>query len=280
MLALAVYGAFEKHAGVNRRDAERVAPGPFSSYLGAGAALLYGAFIVVCFMGPLASILVESLTLRTAARGSSALGLGNYASLFARKGFAAAAFNTMVLGLSSATIAAATGFVFSVGLKRTRSTLASKVLPLLPLGVSSVVLAYGWNAALGRPSVFALAAVQAVTAYPFVLRAIQSSVGLSDERYVEAARMLGSSRLGSTLRVRLPMAVPALASGFALAFAMSAGDANAIIAAPVGGFETIALMLYRLAGAYRLNEACAAAVVLAVVTGFIFFMKDVRDGIA
>ncbi len=280
MLALAVYGTFERHAGLDRREAERAASAGFASRLGVAAALLYGAFIVLCFVGPLGSILVESLRLRTASRGASSFGLGNYVSLFARRGFAAAALNTIALGLSSATIAAATGFAFSVGLKRTTSTLASKVLPLLPLGVSSVVMAYGWNAALGRPSVFALAAVQAVSAYPFVLRAIQSSVGLSDERYVEAARTLGSTRLGSALRVRLPMAAPSLASGFALAFAMSAGDANAIIAAPVGGFETIALMLYRLAGAYRLNEACAAAVVLAMVTGFIFFLKDVRDGIA
>ena len=76
------------------------------------------------------------------------------------------------------------------------------------------------------------------------------------------------------------MAAPSIASGFALAFAMSAGDANAIIAAPVSGFETLALLLYRLAGSYRLNEACAAAVVLAAGTGFVFFWKDARDGLA
>jgi len=142
------------------------------------------------------------------------------------------------------------------------------------------VLAYGWNAVLGTSSVLAIVAVQAVSAYPFALRAIQSSVGISDERYVEAARSLGSSRLGATLRVRLPMAAPSIASGFALAFAMSAGDANAIIAAPVSGFETLALLLYRLAGSYRLNEACAVAVLLAVATGFVFFWKDARDGLA
>nr|HPG87998.1 ABC transporter permease subunit [Spirochaetales bacterium] len=153
----------------------------------------------------------------------------------------------------------------------------SKTLPLLPLGVSGVVLAYGWNSALGRSSTLAVAAVQAVSAYPFALRAIQSSVGLSDERYVEAARCLGSSRLGAALRVRLPMAASSIASGFAFAFAMSAGDANALIAAPVAGFETLALMLYRLAGSYRLNEACAAAVLLAIGTGFIFFIKDASD---
>lgn len=280
MLVLYAYSLFERRASGDRRDAEPSAPSCFSRPAGAFMALLYGGFILVCFIGPLASIFVESLTIRTVSRGVLTLGLENYVSLFSRRGFGAAILNTMVLGFSSATLAAATGFAFSVGLKRSRSSIAAKLVPLLPLGVSGVVLAFGWNAVLGTPSVFAIAAVQAVSAYPFVLRAIQSSVGLSDERYVEAARLLGSSRLGATLRVRLPMAGPSIASGFALAFAMSAGDANALIAAPVRGFETLALLLYRLAGSYRLNEACAAAVVLAIGTGFVFFWKDARDGFA
>lgn len=279
MLVLTVYGVFERRAARDRRDAEWAAPEPFRSAAGRLAALAYGAFIVIFFIGPLASIFAESLHVRTSAHGAGVWGLGNYASLFARRGFLIAAGNTMALGLGSALLASATGFALSVGLKRTRSTFLSRVLPLLPLGVSSVVLAYGWNMALGRTSVLALAMVQAVSAYPFALRAIQSSVGLADERYVEAARTLGSSRLGSALRVRLPIAAPSVLSGFALAFAMSAGDANAIIAAPVSGFDTVALMLYRLAGSYRFDEACAAAVVLALATGIVFFLKDARDGI-
>jgi len=280
MLALAAYGSFERRAAGDRRDSERSVPARFGSRAEVFAAVMYGVFIVACFIGPLASIFTESMTIRTAARSAGGFGWGNYASLFARKGFGAAIVNTVLLGLSSAALAAATGFALSVGLKRSRSGVVSKLLPLLPLGVSSVVLAYGWNAAIGRPSVLAIAMVQAVSAYPFALRAIQSSVGLSDERYAEAARSLGSSRLGATLRVRLPMAAPSIASGFALAFAMSAGDANAMIAAPVGGFETLALLLYRLAGAYRLDEACAAAVILALATGSIFFLKDARDGLS
>jgi thiamine transport system permease protein len=195
-------------------------------------------------------------------------------------GFLVSILNTILLGLGSAALASITGFALTLGLRRTGSPFMSKVLPLLPLAVSSVVLAYGWSTALGSASIFALAAVQAVAAYPFALRAIQSSVGVSDNRYAEAARTLGSSRLGATLKVRLPMAAPALGSGFALAFAMSAGDANALIAAPVSGFETLSLYLYRLAGAYRFDEACAAAVILAVLTGFVFFLKDARDGLA
>ncbi len=279
MVALSTYATFEHRAAGERRDAERTAPAGFRSVGGRIAAIGYGVFVIVFFLGPLSAILVESLRVRTQAHGAGIWGLTNYVSLVSRRGFLRASGNTIALGLGSALIASIAGFALSVGLKRTRSPFLSRVLPLLPLGVSSVVLAYGWSMALGHPSVVSLAMIQAVSAYPFALRAIQSSVGLADERFVEAGRTLGSSRLGSTFRVRLPLAAPSVLSGFALAFAMSAGDANAIIAAPVGGFDTVALMLYRLAGAYRFDEACAAAVILALFTGFVFFLKDARDGI-
>jgi len=280
MLALGMYALFESRVTVERRDTELSKPTGFKTVRGAAAALLYAVFISVFFLGPLVAILVESLSIRTTAHGPGTWGFGNYLSLFSRGGFLGAILNTGLLGLGSAALAAVTGFTLTMGLRRMGSPLLSRVLPLLPLAVSSVVLAYGWSTALAGPSVFALAAVQAVAAYPFALRAIQSSVGLSDNRFAEAARTLGSSRLGATLKIRLPMAAPALGSGFALAFAMSAGDANALIAAPVSGFDTMALYLYRLAGAYRFDEACAAAVMLAVLTGFVFFLKDARDGLA
>jgi len=119
-----------------------------------------------------------------------------------------------------------------------------------------------------------------VSAYPFALKAIQGALGRADERCVEAALTLGSGRLGAALRVSLPLAAPALLSGFAFAFALSAGDANALIVSPVPGFETVASRLYRLAGAYRFDEACAAAVLLGLATGLVFFLKDARDAVA
>jgi thiamine transport system permease protein len=280
MTALAAYAFFENRAVGNRRDMERIRPAGFNTAGGKVLAILFGLFIIIFFLGPLSSIVVESLAVRTRAHGNTAFGFGNYLTIFSNRTIGIAFLNTIMLGLSSAMLAAITGFIFSVKLKKSGSTFISQVLPLLPLGVSSVVLAYGWSSVLGKSSVLGIVAVQAVSAYPFSLRAIQSSVGVSDERYVELARMLGSSRVGAILRIRLPMAAPALASGFALAFAMSAGDANAIIAAPVSGFETLASMLYRLAGAYRFNEACAVAVLLALATSFIFFMKDARDALS
>jgi thiamine transport system permease protein len=279
LLVLWLYAVFEKKAALERIDSvRRRSTSPIRSTQGLIFALLYGACILVFFIGPLASIVVESLSVRSSAHGAGSFGPGNYIELFQGGGFPAIMGNTVWLGLASATLASIAGFMFSVGLKNHRSPLLSRVLPMLPLAVSGIVLAYGWSRILGGGSALAVVSVQAVSSYPFILRAIQGSIGVSDERYAEAAQTLGSSRLGAILRIRLPLAFPALMSGFAFAFAISAGDANALIIAPVPGLETLALYLFRLAGSYRFNEACATAVVLAAITGFVFFIKDSHDG--
>jgi thiamine transport system permease protein len=220
------------------------------------------------------------LSVRNHAYGTGDFGLGNYIELFQGKGFPAIIGHTIWLGLASASLASAAGFMFAIGLKNHSSPLLARVLPMLPLAVSGIVLAYGWSRLLGGGSALAVVSVQAVSSYPFILRAIQSSVGKSDEHYAEAAQTLGSTRLGAIMRIRLPLALPSLLSGFAFAFAISAGDANALIIAPVAGLETLALSLFRLAGSYRFNEACATAVLLAVITGFVFFLKDSYNGSA
>jgi thiamine transport system permease protein len=278
---LALYARLERRIAGRRADAAlRYTPSAFKTGAEKAAALAYGLFIAVFFLGPLACVALESLVVKSAKYGTGRFGLANYTSLFSSASFGRAALNTVLLGLASAALAAALGFVFSIALKKKSSSFLSSVLPMAPLAVSSVVLAYGWSELLGGSSVLAIAAVQAVSAYPFILRSIQGAVGLSDERYAQSALTLGSSRLGAALKIRLPLALPSLLSGFAFAFAISAGDANALIVAPVRGFDTLALLLYRLAGSYRFNEACAAAVILGLTTALVFFLKDARDAVA
>lgn len=278
LAALAAYAWFEAKASLERAESQRSARVGFASAAGAAAAAAYGLFVVFAFVGPLAAVLAESFAVRGAAGTASAVGLGNYASLFARRGFASALVNTTLLGLGSAAIASALGFAMHAALRRHGSGAAAKVAPMLPLAVSSVVMAYGWSRVLGGSTVAAIALVQAVSSFPFALKAIETAVGKSADLHVEAARTLGASRLRAALTVRLPIAAPSIASGFALAFAMSAGDANAAIVAPVTGFDTLATYIYRLAGSYRFDEACAAAAILAALTGFVFFLKEGRDG--
>ena len=278
---LALYAWFEnKHAPLRLETAPRQPASAFRTRAGRWAALAFALVMVVFLGGPLLAIGLESFdtsgrrNATVAGTGHSEFGVANYRRLLSTPHFGQAALNTLLLGLLCATLAGLVGFGLHLAVRRSRATTLTKVLPMLPLAISGVVLSYGWTSLLQGSSLLVIALVQTVSVYPFIFKAIQSSLGKADERYSQAAQTLGSSRWTAALRVSLPLALPALLSGMAFAFAISAGDATAQIVAPVSGFETMASYLYRLAGSYRFSTACAVAVLLSILTGLIFLIKD------
>jgi len=275
LLVLALYAWFESRMVPRQSDGvEYIKPVRLSSPWSKILALVYGGMVVFFLAGPLLAILIESFTVRSRSYSSGSFGLDNYLRLLGNKSFQSAGANSLLLGLISATLAAVMAILLYLFFRQRTNSIGARILPMLPLAISSVVLAYGWTSVLGGSSIMVIALVQSVASFPFIYKAIQSSLGQADEKYLQAAMTLGSSRLTAFLRVSLPLAMPALVSGFAFAFAISLGDANALIVAPVSGFETLASYLYKLAGSYRFNDACAVSVILSLITAFVFFLKD------
>ncbi|CAN5310342.1 sulfate ABC transporter permease subunit CysT [soil metagenome] len=64
---------------------------------------------------------------------------------------------------------------------------------------------------------------------PFVVRTVQPVLEESERELEEAARMLGATPLQTFLRVILPGVMPALLTGFALAFARAIGEYGSVI---------------------------------------------------
>ena len=64
---------------------------------------------------------------------------------------------------------------------------------------------------------------------PFVVRTVQPVLQDIDAETEEAAASLGATRLQSFLRVILPLVMPALLTGFALAFARAVGEYGSVI---------------------------------------------------
>jgi sulfate transport system permease protein len=64
---------------------------------------------------------------------------------------------------------------------------------------------------------------------PFVVRTIEPVLAEASSETEEAALTLGASRLQTFRRVIFPMILPALATGFALAFARGAGEYGSVI---------------------------------------------------
>jgi sulfate transport system permease protein len=80
---------------------------------------------------------------------------------------------------------------------------------------------------------------------PFVVRTVQPVLEEADADIEEAAALLGASRLRTIFRVILPSIVPALLTGFVLAFARAVGEYGSVIfiAGNVPMFSEIAPLL-------------------------------------
>jgi sulfate/thiosulfate transport system permease protein len=64
---------------------------------------------------------------------------------------------------------------------------------------------------------------------PFIVRTLQPVIADLERDVEEAAATLGASRIGTLLRVVLPVLVPALLTGFALAFARGVSEYGSVI---------------------------------------------------
>jgi thiamine transport system permease protein len=150
---------------------------------------------------------------------------------------------------------------------------------MLPLAVSSLVLGTGLFVML-RPIVppVSLAlpvtvAVNALLALPFAFRILAPEAETLHRDYHRLAASLNLSRAAWLRWVVLPrLARPAgFAAGLTAAFAM--GDLG-VIALFAGEGATLPLTIHRLMGAYRMEDAASAALVLVVLSLALFLTFD------
>lgn len=246
--------------------------------------VIYGIFIVFFFIGPLLSIAIEAFRVPSPVGKATKFGLDNFERLVS--GFQApllgAILSTVRLSGFAAVIATVTGIIASLALffaeKRNPQGALPKlieVLQWLPMAVSSAIFAYGWLFLSSDQVVSsALVLAQAVVAWPFVSRALHASLRAIDPQVREAARTLGASPLRAFMTIELRTILPSVAAAAAFAFSITAGDVNVPLMLGMGEVETLPLLLYRLTAAYRFNEACAAGLILGIMTGFVFFLKE------
>ncbi len=157
----------------------------------------------------------------------------------------------LVLSFRAALVAAAFNLVFGLALAWVlaryrfpgrRLVDAAVDLPFaLPTAVAGIALTalYAPNGAFGRllePLGIKVAYSEAgiwialiFVGLPFVVRSVQPVIEEIDREVEEASATLGASRARTFLRVILPMLVPALLTGFALALARSVGEYGSVI---------------------------------------------------
>jgi sulfate/thiosulfate transport system permease protein len=112
---------------------------------------------------------------------------------------------------------------------------------------------------------------------PFVVRTVQPVLIDLEPEIEEAAASLGANRWQTVFRVILPSLVPALLTGFALAFARAVGEYGSVIfiAGNLPNVSEIAplLIVIRLSE-FRYADATAIAVVMLVVSFLIILLLN------
>ncbi|MFW6384377.1 MAG: ABC transporter permease [Halodesulfurarchaeum sp.] len=251
--------------------------------------LAYGLLAMVVFLGPLASMVVESVT------GPSGLTLEHYAFLLQRQ-VSGATFQVKPLpaivhsiGFGGATLLVALPMGVAVAVLEAKSFAGSRLLDALlmaPLAVSGIVLGLGLlqGLVLGTEILghtvtvtgpVAIVAAHAVAAYPFVTRTVSPLLKRVDDRLVESARVLGASRGRARRDVELPLIVPGIVAGAALAFAISIGEFDStVILAEGSGRYTMPVAVEQYLGDRTLGPATAMGTVLLAVTAGSFVVID------
>ncbi|WP_102125245.1 ABC transporter permease [Deinococcus planocerae] len=190
--------------------------------------------------------------------------------------------NTLRFGGMALLGAAVLGGLHALAAWQARSR-ALDLLSLLPLMVSPVSLAVGYL--LAYPALSAtlplLIAAYTLLGFPLVTRSVLPALRALPPRTLEAARTLGAGRWAAHRTVTLPLTLPALRGGAALALATVLGEFGATLVLTRPEWATLSTGLYeRLGrpGERNLGEACALATVLLLLAALSFTLLDGGEG--
>lgn len=153
-----------------------------------------------------------------------------YEDLFRDEDMFEALFNSIILALSSATLAAILATSAALGIKKARlpgRQLMEKAA-LLPLIIPEIVLGMVFLAffSLLGMKFGMLTLILSHTAFcvPYIYTQVTARLEVLDPSSIEAARDLGASGMTAFFTVTLPLLAPAILSGMFLSFAMSFDD--------------------------------------------------------
>jgi thiamine transport system permease protein len=116
--------------------------------------------------------------------------------------------------------------------------------------------------------------VNATLALPFALRSIAPAVEQVNESYGRLALSLNMTGWSWLRLVVLPRLRRPLGFAAGLAAALSMGDLGVIALFAGQGQETLPLAMYRLMGAYRMETAASAALLLVALSFALFWLCD------
>jgi thiamine transport system permease protein len=237
--------------------------------------VILAVLTLLFFVGPGLAVLISSFTIKQ--NNAEVFGLGLFKGLFGSATFWKAFLNSLIIGLCTSAFCCFISFVYSVviRMKGKQQKVLFQMIPVLPMAVSSVVTGWLLSLVFGGGNAAVLVLCQTLLFWQIGYKQIQNGMNQLTSDTQNAAFILSRGRLDCAMRFYLPSCRKVIFTAFCYCFAVSIGDASLPLVLAIPNFSTLALYTYRLAGAFRFNQACACAVVM-IVMAMLPFMGGAR----
>ena len=197
-----------------------------------------------------------------------------FSRIFKDRIFFEALKNTIWIGICTSFFCCLISFIYSafVKLNKKEGSIFLQTLPLIPMAISSVVLAWGMSMIFHHGNPILLIFMETFLYWPIAYRQIQNGMNSLPHDVCDAAILLSRNKTDAIIRIFLPSCKKVLLTAFGLCFAVSAGDSTLPLVLSIPRFNTLAYYTYKLAGAYRFKQACASGTVLTVLCCIVFIL--------
>lgn len=257
--------------------------------------LLAIAVLLFLIVNPLLRLLLVSFQ----QPDTGAFTLANYAAAYSRSRYLDALVNSLILGVSAASLCLVFGVPLAWALSRTDmpgkglvwvSILGTFIIPPYLGAVGWMLLAgpnAGWLNRLvveltgmekGPFNIYSMTGLVLVTAcysFPYVFVFTKSALDLVSSEMEDAANILGCGNLRTTLSITLPLVLPAILAALILVFleAIALFGAPALLALP-GRFHVVTTQLWQFFEyPPKVGVASAYAMPLLCITIFLFWLQ-------
>lgn len=172
------------------------------------------------------------------------------------------------------------GAALPLALAAARRSRLAELVAMAPMVASGLVLGTGWFLLVrpfARPEDLALPATilaNALMALPFLMRLLLPEARRLQADYDRLARATGLRGLARLRFLTLPRLARPLGLGAGIAAALSMGDLGTIALFADQDQATLPLVVQRLAGAYRMEAASGAALLLVALSMTLFALCD------
>lgn len=232
----------------------------------------YLSFILFLIYVPIAVLVVNSFNASKYGNTWRGFTLQWYEKLWNNDGLMTAATHSLSIAVVAASVATIIGTLAAVALHRYqfrgKAVLSSMVFismltPDIVMAISLLIIFIAIGIELGFIS---LLLAHITFCLPFVIVAVYSRLRGFDMKMLEAARDLGATESRVFWKIILPLALPAVASGWLLSFTLSLDDVivSAFVTGP--GYEILPLKVYSMVRVGVSPEVNAISTILLVVS--------------